>query len=200
MRRSARAQREEREDERHRLRGGGVRQRLRSGGATVGVPILRVRVLCTVLVIFTALPACLNAPVCMCARVCESVRLHVCACGRSHVCVCVCACECVKACARVCGCESVRSRVRVCVTCSHSRVSTRATFTATASDSACFACSAAERASADPDAPQLRSEACSVARLRSERKGGEWRRRPHPRILEDGGGEYPHVLEAGQQP
>ena len=95
MRRSARAQREEREDERHRLRGGGVRQRLRSGGATVGGPILRVRVLCTVLVIFTALPACLNVPVCVCAR----VR----ACRRSHVCVRV----------RVCMCESVRSRVRV---------------------------------------------------------------------------------------
>jgi hypothetical protein len=135
------------------------------------------RVLCPVLVILTALPACLNVPVCVFARVC--------ACGRSHVRVCesvrsrvrVCVCESVRSRVRVCVCESVRSCVCACVTCSHSRVSTRATFTATASDSACFACSAAERASADPDAPQLRTE---------------WR--------EDGGGEYPHVLEAGQQP
>ncbi len=59
MRRGGRARREEREDERHRLRGGGVRQRLRSGGwVQDGVPIVRarvrargVRVLCPVLVI-----------------------------------------------------------------------------------------------------------------------------------------------------
>ncbi len=97
------------------------------------------------------------------------------------MCVCVCVCES----ARVCVCESVRSCVCACVTCSHSRVSTRATFTATASDSACFACSAAERASADPDA------------LHCAENGAADHTRAYSRM---GGGEYPHVLEAGQQP
>ncbi len=100
---------------------------------------------------------------------CVRVRACVCACGRSHV--------------RVC--ESVRSCVRLCVSCSHSRVITRATFTATASDSACFACSAAERASADADA------------LHCEQNGAADHTCAYSRM---GGGEYPHVLETGQQP